>query len=169
MLVLLSGMPGTGKTTVAKALRSRLDPLPVEHIESDAIRKARRSRPAYSSGENAAVFAEVERRARAALKTGRVAIVDATNLSRRDRRRFVRLARELDAALVAVRVTAPEDDVRRRLAGVRDGFSDAGPEIYDRMKGREHGLAGRHVVVDTRYDTGPTIELLAGLVEVAYG
>ncbi len=161
MLVLLSGLPGAGKTTLAEALAARLGAV---HLESDAVRRQLFPEPQYTPEEHGAVFARLAAMAQEELAAGRVVIVDATNLTRRDRRQFVRLA-EGAAGMVAVRVTAPEAVIRERLARPRVGFSQAGVEVYERMAGREQGFEGPEVVVDTRFDTGPSIELIARLVE----
>lgn len=161
-LVLLSGPPGSGKTTFARAL---LAALPFEHIESDEIRRSIAPEPAYSSGESARVFAIAERRAAAALRAGRDVVLDATNLRRADRRRFRGLAARYSATLVGIRVTAPDDVVRERLAAPREGFSQAGASVFDAMKGRAQRFDGVHVVVDTRFAIAPSIELVTAIVQ----
>lgn len=159
-LIILSGLPGTGKTTFAHAL---LDCLPASHIESDAIRRGLARVPRYTSSENAAVFGRVEAASRTALTHGRHVILDATNLTTRDRRHFLRLARDLDARVIFVRLTAPEDVVKRRLAHPREGFSQAAGDTYDRMKDRPQRFAGPEIVVDTRFPIGPSVALVAML------
>jgi predicted kinase len=161
VLVLLSGVPGAGKTTLAKELAERLAAV---HVESDAVRRELFPEPAYTVEENVAVFARVEELAAEALASGRTAIVDATNLTRRDRRRFVRLA-ERAGGLVTVRVVAPEGVIRERLSRPREGHSQADVEVYERMAPRVQGMEGPVVVVDTRFDMGPTVGLVARLVE----
>ena len=161
MLVLLSGLPGTGKTTLARRLVERLDAV---HIESDAVRRQLFPEPAYTPEEHAAVFARAEALAADGLSDGRVVVVDATNLTRRDRRRFVRLG-ERAGGLVRVRVTAPEAVVRERLRRPRVGFSQADEAVYELMLPRAEALDGPNVVVDTWFDTGPSVELIARLVE----
>src|SRR5262245_15192495 len=131
-IVLLSGLPGTGKTTFARALVSGFG---FHHIESDAVRRRVAARPSYTAHESACVFARVESEARAVLNAGGTPVVDATNLTSRDRRRFVRVARDFNARLVAVHLTAPEAVVRERLSRARAGYSEAGIRVYDAMRG----------------------------------
>jgi predicted kinase len=161
-LILLSGLPGAGKTTFAKALAERL---PFVHIESDAIRRGMAEKPTYSPQESGAVFAKVEARARAALSHGERALIDATNLTNRDRRRFLRLAKELDTKLVTVRLTAPDEVLRARLAQPREGFSQADMSILERMRGRPQPLPVPAIVVDTRFDLKPAIDLVLEMLD----
>jgi predicted kinase len=159
-LVLLSGLPGVGKTTLARRLAAVL---PAEHLESDAVRAALASPPTYSPDESGRVFRLIQQRAAVILGRNQHAIVDATNLKRRDRRRFVRLAVRLDVRLIAVRVTVPEEIARGRLADPRDGFSQAGVEVFEMMKDRVEPFAMPVVVVDTRFDLQGSIDLVAAL------
>jgi predicted kinase len=161
-LILLSGVPGAGKTTFAHALQRRLS---FTHGESDRVRSTLTRRPVFSPGEHAALFAIVERRARDAIARGSHALVDATNLTTRDRRRFLRMAEELALTLVAVRVVAPAETIRERLTTPRTGFSTAGVEVFERMSARPQPFTIPVVVVDSRFPLDPALELLNQLVE----
>jgi predicted kinase len=163
-LILLSGLPGTGKTTFARALTGVLD---FEHVESDAIRRSLAPQPTYSHFESGAVFAKAEAQAKAALQAGRHALIDATNLTVRDRWRFAQLSNELRARMVAVRLVAPDAVVRERLAGPREGHSQANVKVYRKMLGRAEAFAVPVVVVDTRFSLGPALQLVARLAEAS--
>lgn len=162
VMVLLSGVPGAGKTTFARALRQAIDGV---HIESDAVRRELFAVPIYDSRESSRVFGRVDALARAALQGGRHCIIDATNLAKKDRRRFLRLAERLRVQVVAVRLVAPEREIRRRLAGPRDGYSQADVRVFEMMRGKAELFAQPVVVVDTSYATEASVELVARLVE----
>jgi predicted kinase len=164
-LILLSGLPGAGKTTFAHELSRMLD---FDHVESDAIRRSFGPNPSYSHIESVLVFARAEAMARAALASARHALIDATNLTVRDRRRFVQLASSAGATLVAVRLLAPESTTRDRLALRREGHSQAGIEVYRKMLGRSEPFGFPGVTVDTRFPTGPSLNLVRALVEGPY-
>lgn len=85
-----------------------------------------------------------------------------------DRRRFVQMARRLEANLVIVRLTAPEATVLERLAEPRRGFSEASAAVYYQMREREQPVTQPHVVVDSRFEPGPSVRLVVRLaLEVA--
>jgi len=160
-LILLSGLPGAGKTTFAHALATVL---PFQHIESDAIRRSLAPHPLYTPRESAAVFRHVREQAVRALHAGRHVVIDATNLSQHDRRPFVQLAHRTGATLIAVRVTAPEATIRARLASPRVGNSQATIEVYELMRHRARLFSAPAVVIDTRFPLGPSIDLVRRLV-----
>ena len=160
-LILLSGLPGTGKTTFAQRLAGVLT---FEHVESDAIRRALWPQPSYTPAESAPVFAKAEERAAQALAGGRHALVDSTNLTNQNRRRFVRLAERTNATLVSVRLTAPEATVRERLAQPREGWSQADDVVYELMRTRPRPFATPVIVVDTRFPLEPAIDLVLRMI-----
>ena len=155
-LFLLSGLPGAGKTTFAQQLCSRTG---AEHVESDAIRRGIAPEPRYTPRESGIVFALAERRVRAAMADGRSVVLDATNLTNRDRRRFVRAAAEMEATLIAIRVVAPEEVIRERLSGPRAGHSQAGVAVFEAMRGRPQPFPSPVLTVDTRFPIAPAVAL----------
>ena len=161
-IVLLSGLPGTGKTTFAAALAPTIG---AAVVESDAVRRGLVPRPDYSRAESARVFDLVEQRVRQALAEKRPAIVDATNVAARDRERFVNIAASLPCALVAVRLTAPDSVIRERLANPREGYSEATVAIYEMMLGRQEPFDIPTVVIDTSHDTSHALALVASLLQ----
>lgn len=160
-LILLSGLPGAGKTTFASELRKHLA---FEHVESDRIRAEVAPVPRFTPGESGVVFRLAEAAVRRALGSSCHAVLDATNLTNKDRRRFLRAAEQLGALVVAVRIVAPEDLLRARLAKPREGFSKAGEDVLDKFLSRPQAFSIPAVVVDSRFSLAPAIELILALV-----
>ena len=160
-LVLLSGLPGAGKTTFAAAL---LAASPAVHLESDAIRRRFVPTPRYTRAEHAAVFGRLETLAGEALAGGHLVVVDATNLTPHDRRRFFQLAQRHAVPVVAARLTAPLETLRARLSQPREGWSQAGPDVLQLMQRRPRPFTVPVVVVDSRYDIAPSVHLVLRLV-----
>ena len=152
-MVLLAGLPGAGKSTLARAIRART---PISVLESDAARKLLVARPRYSPSEHGLVFAALHSAARYILLSGGSVVADATNLVEGDRRGFYRVARQAAAPVLTVWVEAPEDVIRQRFSeSRRDPYrlSDATIEVFEQMKGNMQLPSGRFMLVDTSIDT----------------
>lgn len=148
-LAVLSGLPGTGKSTLARALRDRTGALV---LESDALRRLFVPRPAYSAAESERLFAAIHGAIDALLEHGRSVILDATNLTEAERAPVRAIAAERGARLVVVEVTAPSALVRQRLSS-RTSTSDADVSVYERMRKRLEEIKGPHFVADTSQET----------------
>lgn len=141
-LVLVGGLPGTGKSTLAAALADRLGTV---LVSSDAVRRELAGlppdRPAaagfgqgiYTPELTRRVYAELLARARAGLERGESVVLDASWLDDGHREAARDLAHRAHAELVGLRCQAPDDVVGARLAARRGPAtahgSDAGPEV----------------------------------------
>ena len=162
VLVALSGPPGVGKSHFAAQLAEKL---PCVVLESDRIRKLLVAKPRYTGQEHARVFAVCHLLVEECLARGHRVVFDATNLSEAVRRPLRRICRRLSVPLLWVRVTAPLDVVKQRLAGrdagQPDGFSDAGWDVYCRMAPGEEPIKGPHFNVDSSGDITGAVDQIA--------
>ena len=159
-LLMLAGLPGSGKTTFAGALTARS---PFVVLESDRLRKTLVSKPQYTADEHSRVFRACHKLIDEFLGKGFPVLLDATNLGQRNRRPVIALARRHDVPLAVVVVTAPPEVVRQRLrdresGGDPDTWSDAGVAIYDRMAPAWQPVRRQHFEVDTSQDTTPSLQ-----------
>jgi len=158
VLVVISGLPGTGKSYFSKQLAERI---PFLVLESDALRRALFSPPGYSSQESSQLFQAIYRLVEELLERGIPLILDATNLSERLRERLYSIADRLSIKLVLVRVEAPPEVVRERLerrAGDSDSRSDADWAVYCKMVPSVERIRRNHYVVDTSRDITPVLD-----------
>ncbi len=99
------------------------------------------------------------------LKKGIPVILDATNLSERFRERLYNIADRLGVRLILVSTEAPPEVVHERLTGqgaaVSRSKSDAGWEVYQKMKPTVEKISRRHYVVDTSRDITPVLNKIA--------
>ena len=165
-LVMLSGLPGTGKSYFARELVKRV---PFLVLESDRLRKALVPDPQYTRGEHSRVFAACHLLLEEFLGQGRRVLFDAANLTERFRQPVYQMAGRASAPLVVVVFTAPEETVRRRLAeraaGLDPGnYSDADWLIHTRLRQGAQPIKHEHLTVDTSGDIGPVLEEIARLV-----
>jgi predicted kinase len=158
VLIIICGLPGTGKSYLSKRLAERA---PFLVIESDALRKILFSPPSYSPRESAQLFRTIHRLLRELLKKGISVILDATNLSERFREQLYNIADQLNLKLIPVQVEAPPEVVYRRLEKrVKDSGvnSDADWTVYRRMQPSVDKIRRNHYVVDTSGDITPVLD-----------
>ena len=156
--IVVSGLPGTGKSYFCSKLAERL---PFVILESDALRKALFSSPSYSAKESSQLFRAIHLLVEGLLKRGISLILDATNLSERNREYLYSIADRLDVKLVLVRVEAPPEVVRQRLENRLENTgskSDADWAIYRKMKPSVQRIRRNHYAVDTSRDIAPVLD-----------
>jgi predicted kinase len=159
-IVVVSGLPGTGKSYFCRRLAERL---PFLILESDALRKHIFTKPIYSAEESASLFSAIYQLIGDLLKKGIPLILDATNLEERHRARIYNIAERAHAKLILVNVQAPSHVVQKRLkerAGRKNihDKSDADWAVYQKMKPTVEKIHRKHFSVDTSRDITPVID-----------
>jgi len=141
-LVLIGGLPGSGKSALARAAADRLG---FAVLNSDRIRKelagieptesaaAPYGAGIYTTEWTERCYAELLNRAETLLANGESVIADASWISAEHRAAAKATARRASAQLVQVRCAAPEDLMRRRMAARTADTSDANAEIARKM------------------------------------
>ena len=176
-LILVGGLPGSGKSTVAAAFADRIG---ADTFASDIVRKdlagvAPRARLVAGSGEGwystemtELTYRELLVQAERQLRAGRSVVLDATFQRAADRQRAAALARDVGGILVAAECRCPARVARERLASrSRPGYegpSDAGWEVYRTMRSTFEPWPEA-----VRVDTRESLErCLAGIAARAY-
>jgi uncharacterized protein len=175
-LILVGGLPGTGKSTLASGLA---DALGGTVIRTDTVRKElaglRPDQPApaafgeglYRPAATAATYGEVLRRAEVAHRLGESVVLDASWTAERWRAEARDVATRTATELVELRCSAPPDTAARRLRRRRSAGgdpSDATPEIAAQLAVAEDPWPSARIV-DT--SSGPAEALVKALVAVA--
>lgn len=158
VFIVVSGLPGTGKSYFSRRLAERLQFI---ILESDALRKTLFSSPDYSAAESGRLFRAIHRLIERLLRKGVSLILDATNLSERYRERLYCIADRLGAKLILVRVEAPPEVVRARLRARQENAeskSDADWSVYQRMRSSVQKIWRNHYAVDTSRDITPVLD-----------
>ena len=159
VLVVISGLPGTGKSHFSRQLAEHV---PLAMLESDALRKVLVPSPTYSASESSRLFWLINALIGDLLDPGVPVLLDATNLVEAHRKRLYTIADQRNVKLILVRVEAPPEVVRERLAGrnrqeQREDHSDADWSVYQRMRRSEEPISRSHFTVDTSLDVDPMV------------
>jgi predicted kinase len=170
----LAGLPGTGKSTLARGLAERAG---FTVIRTDLVRKelaGREDGPSAASAFGGDIYtpewddrtyAECLRRAEGVIfEAGRV-LIDASFREEARRRLFLESARRWGIAARLLLCRADPGIVRRRLDGRRDDASDAGWAIYQEAARRweEPGEVTRSVTREIDAGGSPSHSLAQAL------
>jgi predicted kinase len=163
-LIVVSGLPGTGKTYFAHKLAERI---PAVILSSDPLRKTLFPSPEYTPEESRRLFRAVHGVIRQLLKRKITVIMDATTLKEELRESLYNIAGRAGARFILIRVKAPAAVVRQRMADRtynEPGCSDADWNVYRQLKTRVEPMSRRHYVVDTSADIGPALDRIVNRV-----
>lgn len=158
ILLIVMGLSGTGKTTLAEALAAHLG---WPALSTDAVRREVLSRNApdlYHSEQVRRVYAEQRARAERHLVAGDSVILDGTFLDPAERRAARDLAWQQAARAVVVECSAPAHTIRERLdarqaTGRSDSDADWAIHLAQRDRRADAGESGPDNTPDLRVDT----------------
>lgn len=171
-LILVGGLPGTGKSTVAGGLADRLG---ATLLQSDRVRKelaglvpARGPAVPYRQGLYDAehtdrTYAELVRRAGELLALGETVVLDASWSSTRHREAATAAAEATDSPVLALRCWAPAELTAERLVTRTGSLSDATPEIARTMSADVAPWPDAHPIRTTGTPDESIVQALSGL------
>lgn len=146
MIVIVCGLPGVGKTTIAKDLAPLIDAVV---LSTDKIRKELIPNPTYRKQEKRLIYNVLFIVAKYLHKGGINCILDATfntENSRKELRKKLGLSQE---QICLVECICPEDIVISRLKDRKNDYSDADISIYKKMKSIYEPIKGEHIIINT--------------------
>ena len=130
MIIIVIGLPGTGKTTFSRALAQVIDAV---HLNTDMIRDDLDLRGQYDRQTKALIYQEMMSRVEAALENGNNVIVDGTFYRRKIREGYRKLAKAQAVGLKWIELKAQEQVIRDRVEKKRK-YSEADFKVYLKIK-----------------------------------
>lgn len=130
MIVLMFGLPGTGKTFISKKLAEETGAV---HVNTDLIREKLGFTGHYDEKTKQQVYNELIKHVRLELKNGSDVIVDGTFHLENRRKHLMKIAQELGNEIHFIEMKAKEETVEKRLKKSRK-HSEADFEVYQQIK-----------------------------------
>ena len=161
LLIIVCGLPGTGKSTVAKLLTKYLG---AQLLRTDVIRKKIFRRPRYNATNMNRVYRELFLQTR---KTGRTRniILDATFSKNKHRKTARRIAKLLGCRFIMIETMCSVAVIRSRLnKRTRRSPSDARFPQYLAMRQSFEKISEPHYVINTSGGQRVVLKKTAALV-----
>lgn len=158
MIVIICGLPGVGKTTFAKKLAPLIN---ATVLSTDKIRKELISSPTYEKDERRLIYDVMMLLAKYLHNSGANCILDAT-FNREDSRTEVKKKLGIrDREFFVIECMCPENIIISRLKERKNDYSDAGVEVYQKMKKIYEHVKGKHITIDTTLDPEKNAKLVS--------
>jgi len=143
MVILVMGLPGSGKTFFASRLAEKLDAV---HLNSDSIRREMGKWSRYSDSAKRSVYDEMLRRTQEEISAGKEVVADATFFKKEFRDKFLDAMRQMRQQFRLIEVRASDETIRQRLSRPR-ADSEADYRVYKLIKSQAEPVTEEHLVL----------------------
>ena len=130
-LIIVYGLPGTGKTTFAAQLSDKME---IIHFNTDMIRERLGKKGQYDLETKTLIYAEMLRLTEIELKNGNNVIVDGTFYKSSLRESYETMAEQYGSSIKRIELRAAEEVVLERLTKERR-YSEADQTVYQIIMG----------------------------------
>ena len=156
-LILVCGLPGSGKTTVANKIAEKTESL---LFSTDVVRKEMVDKPVYDEKEKEMVYNLIFGMAEKFLKNAKNVVIDGTFYRKDLRKRIRDTAKKMKSDFHIVHVVCEESLIRERM-GKRKGeetTSDADYKVYLKIKGKFEPIREKHFILKSGENENGQIE-----------
>ncbi len=161
MIVLICGLPGVGKTTIAKNLAPLIDAV---ILSSDKIRKELIPNPTYTKEERKLIYDVMVLIAVYLQNSGTNIILDATFNKEDSRNKVKQRIRVPRDEFFIIECVCPENIIFSRIKNRKEDYSDADISVYQKMKKIYEPVKVDHITVDTSLNTTGNVKNIASLL-----
>jgi predicted kinase len=152
MLILICGLPATGKSTVSRQLTKKIKG---EVLRTDIIRKKLIENPKYTVKEKNLIYRALFLITDYLLKQDVNVILDGTFYKDALRKEAARIAKKRGKKFFLIETRCPEDLVLKRLGKREQNLrspSDADVSVYYKIKGLFEAISDDHIVIETGWN-----------------
>ncbi|MDP4284291.1 MAG: ATP-binding protein [Bacteroidota bacterium] len=144
MVVIVFGLPGSGKSYFASKLAKKIK---ADYVNSDRIRKKMFKKRTYSKEEKEAVYHKMLDMMKEDVNQNRNVILDATFHTKETRQPFMK-EMERKGGIYFIEITAAENITRERLKRERP-YSEADFKVYKIISSKNEPLMEPHLVLNS--------------------
>ena len=143
MIIAVTGLPGTGKTTFARSLAHAVGTI---HLNTDIVRHLLHMRGRYQPEDKARVYDALFTKLEDAIKLGKHVVVDGTFYSSELRTRLREVGDKHDIPVTWIELQADEEVIRKRVVRHRE-YSEADFDAYQAVKAQYEPIKCMHLVL----------------------
>jgi len=158
LLIILVGLPGTGKTFLGEKLK---EDFPVSIVQSDKIRAICFTNPKYTNYENKYVFDLCHKVINNLLQRKIPVLLDATNLLEKNRQGLYEISKFHNAKLLVLKITAERKITKLRISrrlSSKSNVSKASWNVYRRLGYFNDPIGIQHSVIDNSINNTVCLE-----------
>jgi predicted kinase len=148
MIILVSGLPGSGKSYFAEKLAARLGAV---YLNSDQVRLTMKASGKYSFQDKLLVYREMANQTTRLLDEKKTVVIDATFYRQVMRDLFFKLAKDKSTPIRFINVIADEELIRERLKKPRK-FSEADFPVYEKVRDEFEEITIPHLTLQSTND-----------------
>ncbi len=141
ILIIIFGLPGTGKTTFATLLSKQLG---IKHYNTDIIRSLSGKSKQYDEENKTLIYDEMLSLTSLEFEKGKSVIIDATFYKKKLRKKFQVLAQEYDVIVKWIEICADEEIVKKRVSKKRR-YSEADYTVYQKIKSQFEPMQEKYI------------------------
>ncbi|MGI0051813.1 MAG: AAA family ATPase [Nitrososphaeraceae archaeon] len=155
MIIVICGLPGTGKTFLANKLSSYVN---ATVLSTDKLRKELFEKPTYTPWERTLIYDVLFLLAKYLHSSGISCILDGTFNMEKSRSEVKEILNLRDEQFHIIECVCPEDIILTRLLLRKDDYSDANVSIYLKMKKIYEPVRQNHLTINTAMPIDKNIE-----------
>ena len=163
MIIIVCGLPGTGKTFIARKLSKKINAV---LLSTDKIRKEIIQKPKYSLWERALVYNVLFLIAKYLLSAGSNCILDGTFNRKSSRDEAIEKLDSEKNEIYIIECICPEDIIFSRLQSRKKDYSDADIFVYLKMKKFYEKVSEKHLTIDTSKSLEKNLEKILNFIDL---
>lgn len=145
MIIIVFGLPGSGKSYFASRLAKRLE---ATYVSSDVVRKQLFTVRKYAGEEKTKVYDVMNKEMKEAIQQGKDIVLDATFYKENIRNEFKETAEAFKEKIIFIEVWADQKIILKRLSMKRE-HSEADFSVHLHIKKVFEPLKSDHVIIQS--------------------
>jgi len=161
LIIIICGLPGTGKTFLARKLSKKINAV---LLSTDKIRKEIIQKPKYSLWERALVYDVLFLISKYLHSAGNNCILDGTFNRKSSRDEAIEKLDSERNDIYIIEVICPENIILSRLQSRKKDYSDADISVYLKMKKFYEKVSEKHLTIDTAKSLEKNLEKIMNFI-----